>query len=96
MKLSHSIQFPSGSNLPHIFVQQAKYPNFFGIYRINSVGYVPSRFEFLKPVDVRLACGHMFVGIVYMRSHIDGKLNLLTPENFERVCIQCPNCLETR
>lgn len=95
MKLSHSIQFPSGSNLPHIFVQQAKHPNFFGIYRVNSVNYVPSRFESLKPVDVRLSCGHMFIGIVYMRSHIDGELSLLTPENFDGVCIQCPACLET-
>ena len=95
MKLSHSIQFPSGSNLPHVFVTSSDHPSISGgQQRVVDVTAIPNRFETLKPVNVNLACGHNIMGIVYVRSHIDQTLRHLTPavHNYTGLCVTCPTC----
>ena len=91
----HSIQFPAGSNIPHVFCKRAKNPNFAEIARIINVRYVPTRFGTLKPIEVELGCGHSFTGIVYTRERAGEEVSLLTPEN-AKGCIQCPVCFQKR
>ena len=89
----NTVQFPSGSNLPHVFVTSSKYPSISGgQQRVASVTAIPNRFETLKPVNAALACGHNIMGIIYVRSHVDQTLRHLTPDNCTDVCITCPVC----
>ena len=93
MKNINVVQFPSGSNLPHVFVNETKYPSISGgKQRVTAVTVIPNRFETLKPVNVVLACGHNIAGIVYIRSYVDQSLRHLTPDNYTGVCVTCPVC----